>query len=68
MLGYQAMQQKIRQVHDLQVPRDLVHAVMFDIDLEGLEERTSGVKKKKGQVTLQAVAQTECTQWTGMTS
>ena len=55
------MQQKIRQVHDLQVPRDLVHAVMFDIDLEGLEERTPGAKKNKGQVTLQAVAQTECT-------
>ena len=47
MLGYRAMQKKIRQVHDLRVPRDLVHAVMFDIDPYGLEQRTPGLKRKK---------------------
>ena len=37
LLGYRAMQKKIRQVHDLNVPRDLVHAVMYDVDPEVLE-------------------------------
>ncbi len=47
MLGYRAMQKKIRQVHDIRVPRDLVHAVMYDIDPEGLEQRIPGLKRKK---------------------
>lgn len=47
LLGYRALHQKIRQVHDLAVPRDLVHAVMYDQDPDGLERRTPGFKTKK---------------------
>ncbi len=47
LLGYRAMHKKIRQVHDLDVPRDLVHAVMYDLDPEGLEGRAVLAKKKK---------------------
>ena len=46
-LGYQAMQKKIRQEHELNVPRDLVHAVLYDLDPEGLEARSVGAKKSK---------------------
>ena len=45
------MQKKLRQEHDLKVPRDLVHAVMYDVDPEGLETRSdvgSGKKKVRG--------------------
>ena len=37
LLGYRAMHNKIRQEYQLNVPRNLVHAVMFDLDPEGLE-------------------------------
>ena len=47
LLGYRAMQKKIRQEHELNVPRDLVHAVMYDLDPEGLEARSVGEKKRK---------------------
>ena len=46
LLGYRAMQQKVREVHELNVPRDLVYAVMGDVDPEGLEAR-GGVGKPK---------------------
>ena len=47
LLGYRATHKKIRMEHKLNVPRDLVHAVMFDLDPEGLEERGGvGTKKK----------------------
>ena len=36
LLGYRAMQNKLRQEHGLNVPRDLVHDVMYDLDEEGL--------------------------------
>lgn len=51
LLGYRAMHKKLRQVHGLNVPRDLVHAVMYDVDPEGLEGRCcvgTGRRKKKG--------------------
>ena len=52
LLGYRAMHQKIRQCHDLAIPRDLVYDVMFQLDPHGLEGRTPGVKaKKKGNFT-----------------
>jgi hypothetical protein len=53
LFGYRAMHQNIRQVHDLAVPRDLVHDVMFQLDPEGLECRAPGfkTKKKKGNFT-----------------
>jgi hypothetical protein len=47
LLGYRAMHQKIRQFHDLAVPQDLVHDVMFELDPEGLANRAPGFKKKK---------------------
>ena len=49
LLGYRAMHMKIRQEHSLNVPRDLVHAVMYDLDPEGLEGRAVGAKKKKAK-------------------
>ena len=56
LLGYRATHKKIRQVHDLDVPRDLVHAVMYDLDPEGLECRAVLAKKKnpKGHFTTKA--------------
>lgn len=48
--GYRAMHKKIRQVHQLDVPRDLVHAVMYELDPEGLENRAVGTKKRKPKV------------------
>lgn len=47
LLGYRAMQKKVRQKHDLLVPRDLIHAVMFDLDPEGLQGRAPGKKRTK---------------------
>ena len=47
LLGYRAMQKKIRQKYELNVPRDLVHAVMYDLDPEGLEARGVGAKGRK---------------------
>ena len=47
LLGYRAMTQKICQKHDMKVPRDLVHNVMYDLDAEGLKARAPGAKKKK---------------------
>ena len=46
-LGYRAMQKKVCQRHDLLVPRDLIHAVMFDLDPEGLQERARGKKRPR---------------------
>lgn len=39
LLGYRAMQQKVRELHGLNVPRDLVYAVMGEADQQGLEAR-----------------------------
>ena len=47
LLGYRAMQKKVRQTHGLLVPRDLVHAVMFDMDPEGLQGRAPGKKERR---------------------
>ena len=54
LLGYRAMQKKLRQEHELNVPRDLVYAVMQEVDPEGLETRGgvgNGRQKKKGKYT-----------------
>ena len=37
LLGYRALHEKIRQVYDLNVPRDLVYAVMYNVDADALE-------------------------------
>ena len=57
LLGYRAMQNRLRQEHDLLVPRDLVNAVMFDLDEEGLAARYP-IRKKgkpKGHFTITGV-------------
>ena len=47
-LGYRGMYQKVREVHGLNVNRDLVYDVMKDICPEGLESRGGvGISKKK---------------------
>ena len=38
LLGYRAMHKKIREIQGLQVPRELVYAVMTKVDPDGLEE------------------------------
>lgn len=47
LLGYRAMYNKIRQKYHLNVPRNLVHAVMFDVDPEGLASRDPTARKRK---------------------
>ncbi|XP_028404817.1 uncharacterized protein LOC114527386 [Dendronephthya gigantea] len=49
LLGYRAMQKKLREVHNLAVPRGLVHNVMgIVVDPDGLERRGNvGVKKRR---------------------
>jgi hypothetical protein len=37
LLGYRAMKKKIREVHNLAVPRGLVHNVMGTSELDSLE-------------------------------
>ena len=49
LLGYRTMHNKIRQEYLLNVPRNLVHAVMFDLDPEGLEARLRCPTVKKGK-------------------
>ena len=39
LLGYHSMQQKVREIHGLNVPRDVVYAVMKEVSLEGLQAR-----------------------------
>ena len=46
LLGCRAMHRKVRQIHNLNVPRDLVHAAMYDLDPKGLEARGPVGKKK----------------------
>ena len=46
LLGYRAMPKKILEIQGLQVPRDLVYAVMAKVDPDGLEER-GGVGETK---------------------
>ena len=46
LLGYRAMHKKIREIHGLDVPRDLVYMVMAKVDPRGLEGR-GGVGKAR---------------------
>ena len=39
LLGYRALHKKIRELHGLNVPRNLVYNVMADVNPKGLEER-----------------------------
>lgn len=47
LLGYRAMTNKIRQIHNLKVPRRLVYAAMYDLDYEGLKARSLENKNRQ---------------------
>ena len=47
LLGYRAMHLKIKNIHGLNVPRDLVYAAMTDLDSDSLKMRQPGNKKPK---------------------
>ena len=49
LLGYRALHQKIREVHGLSVPRNLVYAMMTEMNPQGLEERGGVGKPKRPQ-------------------
>ena len=55
LLGYRAMHQKLREIHGLKVPRNLVNDVMMEVDPEGLKARGNigrpKTKRKKGAFT-----------------
>ena len=69
LLGYRAMQKKLRQVWNLRAPpRDLVHDVMYCVDQEALEACAPGTKKKKKMVTSHHLGQTLYIHWTVMVS
>ena len=46
LLGYRALMNKIRQEHNLKVPRRIVHDMLYDLDAEGLEERRLSNRNK----------------------
>ena len=46
LLGYRAMHKKIKQQHNIKVPRDAVYTVMAHLDEEGLKAR-GGVGGKR---------------------
>ncbi len=46
LLGYRALHKKVRESHELKVPRNLVYDVLADVNPEGLEAR-GGVGKPK---------------------
>ena len=46
LIGYRPMQRNVRINHGLNVPRDLVYAMMKDLDAESVEARAPAAKKK----------------------
>ena len=47
LLGYRAMHKKVREIHKLDVPRQLVYDVMTEIDPEGLKARGNVGRPKR---------------------
>ena len=47
LLGYRAMQRKLREKHNLAVPRSLVYSLMSKLDPEGLDRRGNVGQKKR---------------------
>ena len=39
LLGYRALHKKLREVHGLMVPRNMIYMMMEEVDPSGLEER-----------------------------
>ena len=67
LLGYRALHQKIREVHGLSVPTNLVYAMMTEVNPQGLEKRGGDGKPKRPQrknvcniVTLLTAYNSEC--------
>ena len=50
LLGYRALNQKLRTEHNVQVPRHLVYNMIAELDPEGLEARSLQRRKKKPKV------------------
>ena len=50
LLGYRALNQKLRTEHDIKVPRHLVHTVLADLDPAGLDARRLQNKGKKPKI------------------
>ena len=48
LLGYRAMQNKLRQKYNLKIPRDRTYDLMYDIHPDILENRRLGLKKRRG--------------------
>ena len=46
LLAYQALHEKIREKHELSVPRDLVYDLMTFVDPEEFERRSNVGRKK----------------------
>lgn len=49
LLGYRALNNKLRMYYDIQVPRNLVADVVFDLDPEGVTARNVKKKEKKAK-------------------
>ena len=47
LLGYRAMNQKLRTEYQICVPRNIVADVLLDLDPEGVESRNVKKKEKK---------------------
>ena len=47
LLGYRAMNQKLRTEHHICVPRNVVADVLYEMDPEGVQSRNVKKKKKK---------------------
>ena len=45
-LGYRTLHEKVHEIHGLNVPRNLVYDVMYEVNPQGLEER-GGVGQPK---------------------
>ena len=63
LLGYRALHKKIRQVYDLNVPRDLVYAVMYNVDADALGERAPQFKTRSRKVTSRHQGLTTYVHW-----
>uniref|UniRef100_A0A7M5WYV8 Integrase core domain-containing protein n=1 Tax=Clytia hemisphaerica TaxID=252671 RepID=A0A7M5WYV8_9CNID len=50
LLGYRALNNKLRLYHDIKVPRNLVADVVFDLDPEGVAARNVKKKKRKAKI------------------
>ena len=51
LLGSRAIHLKIKTIHGLHVPRDLLYTVMTNFDSDGLKMRQPGNKKPKERST-----------------